>query len=183
MLWLGLFHQALLPRTFIEGEGLTAFKIGAELLVVLIMLASAVSFYLKTRQPQPYDALSLFAASVITILSELCFMLYSAATDVFNLLGHIYKIVAYVFIYRAIFVSSVRDPFLRLQQANQERDASQKMLQSVIDNVPVRIFWKDQDLRYLGANHLFLADAGVADVAQLIGKTDFDLFPAEYAHR
>ncbi|HZV66160.1 MAG TPA: EAL domain-containing protein, partial [Telluria sp.] len=84
---------------------------------------------------------------------------------------------------RAIFVSSVRYPFLRLQQANQERDASQKMLQSVIDNVPVRIFWKDQDLRYLGANHLFLDDAGVADVAELIGKTDFDLFPAEYAQR
>jgi diguanylate cyclase (GGDEF)-like protein/PAS domain S-box-containing protein len=180
-LWLGLFHQALLPRTFIQGKGLTAFKIGAEFLIILLLLVSAVRFYLKARHPQSYDAVSLFAASVTNILSELCFTLYSDATDIFNLLGHAYKIVAYVFIYRAIFVSSVRYPFLRLEQANQERDASQKMLQSVLDNVPVRIFWKDLKLRYLGANDLFLADAGVKQVAELIGKNDFDLYAADHA--
>ncbi|HEV7816796.1 MAG TPA: EAL domain-containing protein [Janthinobacterium sp.] len=181
-LWLGLFHQALWPRTFIQGEGLTVFKVTAEFFIILILLVSASRFYLQTRQPQSYDVVSLFAASAITILSELCFTLYSDTTDFFNLLGHIYKIVAYVFIYRAIFVSSVRHPFLQLQHANKERDASRAMLQSVLDNVPVRIFWKDQESRYLGANNLFLADAGVKQVAELIGKTDFDLFPTDHAH-
>ena len=40
--------------------------------------------------------MSLFAATVITILSELSFTLYSDVSDIFNLLGHLYKIVAYI---------------------------------------------------------------------------------------
>jgi diguanylate cyclase (GGDEF)-like protein/PAS domain S-box-containing protein len=181
VLWLGLFHQPLWPRTFIEGEGLTEFKIAAEFFIILMLFAAALAFYLQSRRPRPYDVVSLFAASVITILSELCFTLYSDTFDFFNLLGHIYKIVAYAFIYHAIFVSGVRYPFLRLERAIEERDASRSMLQSVLDNVPVRIFWKDQESRYLGANYLFLADMGVKHVAELIGKTDFDLFRADNA--
>jgi len=34
--------------------------------------------------------------------------------DIFNLLGHLYKIMAYAFIYWAVFMASVREPFQRL---------------------------------------------------------------------
>lgn len=112
--WLGVVHPEVWPRTFIAGEGLTPFKIGAEYAIVAILLVPAVLFYRQARQPQAYDAASLFAATVITILSELSFTLYSDVADIFNLLGHIYKIVAYFFIYRAVFVASVREPFQRL---------------------------------------------------------------------
>lgn len=113
--WLGLFHQALWPRTFIEGQGLTPFKIVAEYTLIAIMLVSATAFYLQSKQAHVHNAPDLFAAVVITILSELCFTLYSDATDGLNLLGHIYKVVAYAFLYRAIFISTVREPFLRAQ--------------------------------------------------------------------
>ncbi len=110
--WLGVVHPEVWPRTFIAGRGLTPFKIGAEYAIVAILLVPVVLFYRQARQPQTYDAASLFAATVITILSELSFTLYSDVADIFNLLGHIYKIVAYFFIYRA--VASVREPFQRL---------------------------------------------------------------------
>jgi PAS domain S-box-containing protein len=112
--WLGLAHPGRWPHTFIPGHGLTPFKIGAEYAIIAILAAPAVAFYRQARRPQSYDAPSLFAATAITILSELCFTLYSDVADIFNLLGHLYKIVAYAFIYRAVFVSSVQEPYRRL---------------------------------------------------------------------
>jgi signal transduction histidine kinase len=112
--WLGVAYPDVWPHTFVPGQGLTPLKIGAEFAIVVVLLVPAVLFYRQARVPQTYDAASLFAATVITILGELCFMLYSDVADIFNLLGHFYKIVAYFFIYRAVFVASVREPFQRL---------------------------------------------------------------------
>jgi diguanylate cyclase (GGDEF)-like protein/PAS domain S-box-containing protein len=52
---------------------------------------------------------------------------------------------------------------------------SKQMLEAVIDSVPQRIFWKDQDSRYLGCNRAFAEDVGLADASQIIGLTDYDL--------
>ncbi|MBN2645995.1 MAG: PAS domain S-box protein [Desulfuromonadaceae bacterium] len=54
-------------------------------------------------------------------------------------------------------------------------DELNRMLQTVLDTIPVRIFWKDHNLRYLGCNQLFADDAGVTSSLELIGKDDFDL--------
>ena len=126
--WLGLSYQQAWPRTFIEGQGLTPFKVAAEYAVIAILLVPAVLCYIKAKQPQPYDAASLFAAAVISILSELSFTLYTEVTDIFNLLGHAYKIVAYAFIYRAVFVGSVREPFQRLETELAERKRKEEAL-------------------------------------------------------
>lgn len=67
------------------------------------------------------------------------------------------------------------------KRSEQKHENSRRLLQRVIDSVPVRIFWKDRDLRYLGANKLFAQDAGVQSAAELIGKTDFDLVWAQQA--
>lgn len=52
---------------------------------------------------------------------------------------------------------------------------SNKMLSSVLDAIPVRVFWKDRQSQFMGANRLFLADAGLTDLNQLVGKTDHDM--------
>lgn len=62
-----------------------------------------------------------------------------------------------------------------IEQAWREAEASRAMLQLVIDSLPQAIFWKDRDSRYLGANRRLLEDAGIADLADLIGKADTDL--------
>lgn len=62
----------------------------------------------------------MFSVAAITILSELNFTLYSDVTDVFNLLGHAYKIIAYALLYRTVFVGSVQEPFLRVVKAEDE---------------------------------------------------------------
>lgn len=52
---------------------------------------------------------------------------------------------------------------------------SQQTLQAIVDNIPRAIFWKDQDLRFVGCNKIFASIAGVASPAELIGKTDYDM--------
>ena len=52
---------------------------------------------------------------------------------------------------------------------------SLNLLRSVIDTAPMRVFWKDQDLHYLGCNPAFAQDAGVNVPDDLIGKTDVEL--------
>lgn len=60
-----------------------------------------------------------------------------------------------------------------LQQTVQELEQSRNMLKLVVESIPVRVFWKDRDLRYLGCNTLFARDAGLSRPEQLLGRDDF----------
>ena len=55
------------------------------------------------------------------------------------------------------------------------------MLETVLNTIPVRVFWKDLDGVYLGCNLLFARDAGLERPEQLVGKTDHDMGWSEQA--
>ena len=59
--------------------------------------------------------------------------------------------------------------------------AKQQMLQLVLDTIPVRLFWKDRNLKYLGCNKYFAKDAGLISPTEIMGKNDFDLSWIEQA--
>ncbi|MBI3223266.1 MAG: EAL domain-containing protein [Nitrosomonadales bacterium] len=117
--WLILFHQDILPRTFIPGQGLTPFKVNAEYLLVLLNLSTALMLWLRMRTAQPFDAPLLFGAVCVMAMSELFFTLYASVTDVFNVLGHVYKIIAYLLVYKAIVVEAIEAPYRKLDEARQ----------------------------------------------------------------
>ncbi len=50
---------------------------------------------------------------------------------------------------------------------------SRSLLETIIDTAPVRIFWKDKNLRYLGCNPVFAQDAGAQSVQEIIGSDDY----------
>ena len=50
--------------------------------------------------------------------------------------------------------------------------ASQKMLRLVLDSIPVRVYWKDRNLNYLGCNSLFAQDVGLNHPDEVVGKND-----------
>jgi PAS domain S-box-containing protein len=60
-------------------------------------------------------------------------------------------------------------------QAEDELRQSKNVLQSVMEHIPARIFWKDRDSRYLGGNSIFAKDAGYNEPGDLIGKTDLEM--------
>ncbi|MBK6356126.1 MAG: bacteriohemerythrin [Betaproteobacteria bacterium] len=62
-----------------------------------------------------------------------------------------------------------------LNEAKAALEASNSLLETVLDNVPVRIFWKDRELNYLGCNPAFASDAGKTSPQELIGRSDYEM--------
>lgn len=52
---------------------------------------------------------------------------------------------------------------------------SRKMLRMIIDTIPVRVFWKNRDLKYLGCNIPFARDAGFENPDDLTGMDDYQM--------
>lgn len=55
------------------------------------------------------------------------------------------------------------------------------MLQLVLDHIPQQIFWKNKEGKYLGVNRAYAQGFGLADPAQILGRTAFDFHPLEHA--
>jgi PAS domain S-box-containing protein len=52
---------------------------------------------------------------------------------------------------------------------------SHRMIEEIINAIPVRVFWKDRNLFYLGCNEIFARDAGFADPKDIVGKDDYQM--------
>ncbi|MBL8472950.1 MAG: PAS domain S-box protein [Rhodocyclaceae bacterium] len=60
-------------------------------------------------------------------------------------------------------------------QAETNLNNARNLLQAVIDHVPMRVFWKDRALNYLGCNPAFARDAGKIRPDELVGKDDYQM--------
>jgi len=69
----------------------------------------------------------------------------------------------------------------RSKQAEVALRSERKLLRTLIDNMPDRIYVKDAKSRWVVANHALAELVGAKDPEELLGKTDFDYFPKELA--
>ena len=67
------------------------------------------------------------------------------------------------------------------KQAEKALQESQRMLKSVLDTIPVRVFWKDLESNYLGCNRAFALDAGLQSTEEVFGRNDSEMGWAEQA--
>jgi PAS domain S-box-containing protein len=72
------------------------------------------------------------------------------------------------------FTAIIRDITVR-KQAEDALRQSEQMLQSVLDTIPARVFWKDRDSVFIGCNKLFAQDAGLESPDEIVGKNDFEV--------
>lgn len=129
VVYLQLYQPQIWPRTFIEGQGLTPLKIAVEWLLIVLLGIAALRFWHLRNADLPYAARGMLAATLISILSELCFTFYGNVNSFYSLLGHIYKIISYCFIYQVVFVASIREPYERLSQEMAERKAAESQVE------------------------------------------------------
>ena len=71
----------------------------------------------------------------------------------------------------------------RRKAIERELETSRTMLRTVLDTIPVRVFWKDTNSVFLGCNKEFAKDARLDTPTNLVGKTDFDIAPQSRAER
>ncbi len=188
--WVGLYQVEYLPVTFVDGVGLTPFKIFSEYFIMAIFALSALILYQKTKTTPDIDLSPLFAAVILAILSELCFTLYTSVSDVYNLLGHIYKVLSFAYIYQAVFVMSVREPFQRVKDAERttkkqfyQLEESRKRIEiasqewtAVFDAVNTPIFLHDKDYRLMRVNRAYLLCTNL-DYEEIVGRPYWEVFP------
>jgi len=62
-----------------------------------------------------------------------------------------------------------------VKQHQASENASRQLIEGILDAIPVRVFWKDKNLVYLGCNAAFARDAGFADPKDVIGKDDYQM--------
>lgn len=165
-----LGYQEVLPRTFEPGRGITPFKVAVEYVLSALYLLAAVLLVRRGQRERDPSAPWLAAAAGVLVLAELYFTLYKEVTDLFNVLGHVYKVAAFAMIYRAVFVAGVREPQRALAR-------ERALLRGLIDSVPDLIAFKDTRGRYLGCNQAFAEAYGVSE-SSLIGRRDAEVFPA-----
>ncbi|MCG6190084.1 PAS domain S-box protein [Maribellus maritimus] len=67
------------------------------------------------------------------------------------------------------------------KNAEEELNTTNKLLRTVIDNIPDAIYMKDTQYRKLIANKGDALHCGVNDVSEIIGKSDYDIYPKEVA--
>jgi PAS domain S-box-containing protein len=71
----------------------------------------------------------------------------------------------------------------RLQTQCQELAHERYLLTSLMDSVPDAIYFKDTDSRFVRANQAVARRHGLPALAEVLGKSDFDLFTAEHARQ
>ena len=71
-------------------------------------------------------------------------------------------------------IGTVQDVTERVQAESALKE-SYNLLQTVIETLPMRVFWKDRDSRYLGCNTLFARDGAEHSPTSVVGKDDFQL--------
>lgn len=121
------FFPERLPDVFVEGQGLTDTKVYLEYLVITLSFAALLGHLRGYRRRRDEYSAVVGAALVVSIFSELAFTLYISFYDVYNLVGHFYKLVAYYLIFRALMVSSLRRPYelLRVAKERMERTVAE----------------------------------------------------------
>jgi len=123
-----LGHEGALPIMFVSGKGLTGTKIACEVLIASASFAAFLRLWRPASQGGSDAALA--RATLLMTLGALPFTLYTSVTDGFNLVGHVYKVAAYSFVYRAIFVEAVRTPYAELEASVEAlRESEQRFRQ------------------------------------------------------
>ena len=171
--WVLLAHPEVLPRTFVPGQGLTPFKLAFEYGLIVAYLLAGVGYLSKLRQGRAFGASHLAAAALTMAMSEFFFTLYANVTDVYNLLGHVYKVLAYGFLFRALFVDTVQSPYQELLAAREQQQAT-------LDTLPDLLFELDRDGVYR-AVHATEAGKLAAPAGNMVGRNIREVLPPNAA--
>ncbi|HJV24986.1 MAG TPA: EAL domain-containing protein [Aromatoleum sp.] len=183
------------PDCFIEGQGLTAFKIQSEYALIGLLLAGLGLLWQRRAHFEP-GVLRLVAGSIVAgALAEFAFTRYASVYGRANEIGHYALLLSGMLLYRAVLVTGITCPFdlmfrelkakeSELEQRVAERTAalieSEARARAFAENSPSVIYLKD-----LAGRHTLVNEAFERLVhrtrSEIDGRTVFDLFPATSA--
>jgi PAS domain S-box-containing protein len=182
LLLLSIFVWDTFPVCYIEGVGLTPFKIISEYLIDLILVAAVVLLLQKRSYLDPNVLRLLILSTLFTITGELFFTFYIDVYGLMNLVGHFCKIIASYLIYKAIVetaATSIYTDMTRIRQAEsalRESEERYRMLfNTMLNGFALHEIICNQDgtpidYRFLEVNPAFERLTGLIG-KEIVGKT------------
>lgn len=161
------------PTGFVEGVGLTDFKIYSEYLIDFILLLALVALFHYGAAISSREKALIAASIIMTMGAEIAFTFYVSVFGLSNLAGHIFKLFSFWLIFQAIVVSNLKRPYAALQ----ESEAIQKM---ILESAPDGIILYDIDGTILASNNT-AAKRNKLPRDKIIDQNFKNIFPPDIA--
>ncbi len=134
--WLGTAHISWFPETFIPGEGITHFKTGYEYALAMLNVVTALSYWQQADKNDQQRLYLLAGSCVVMSMGNVVLASYRTPADYADLFGHVFKVVAYIMVYRAAYVFAIREPYHKLQASERKQREIQEQIRALSDNLP-----------------------------------------------
>jgi PAS domain S-box-containing protein len=142
-----LIFTGYFPAAYVEGAGLTPFKVASEYGVIALSPACVGLLVYRRRSMSDNVFVLLLGALAADVVASLFFMQYFRVTDDWLVVGHYAILVSYFCLYKAIVETGLRRPFdflfHSLQQNERELRKSSGLLRSVVADALVALFATD----------------------------------------
>jgi hypothetical protein len=109
-LLVGSISAGIFPHCFIDGQGLTPFKIASEYAISGILVVATFLLYQKRSAFDPHVFRLLVLANVCTIGAELAFTAYVSVFGFANMIGHLVRLISTYCTYAAVVIIGLKDP-------------------------------------------------------------------------
>lgn len=134
-----VYLQLFIPVMRTPEDGITNAKIYAEYIIAFGFFICCLIVFLARKNMDHSLFVMIEAALVCKVISELFFTLYGDVTDIYNMLGHIFKVGSYYFTYMGIIVNGLERPFeminINLNMADAaviEKEKQKKCMEDII---------------------------------------------------
>ena len=185
LLLVSIFILDSFPHAFIEGSGLTLFKIASEYLISLILIAVTVLLFFKREHFDRSVWQFLIASTTFLIARELAFTSYISVYGFMNMLGHLFRLISVYFFYRAIVVVGLTRPydilFRELKQSETALRDSEEAARAILTAARESIYLFRVDGTILAANAVALERLGHRKPDEVIGHHFSEFMPPETA--
>ena len=152
-----VFKWDIFPSCYIENQGLTLFKILSEMIICIIIAIAIIRLVHIRSQLNQRVYWKLIKAYVFTILSEISFVFYTDVYEFSNIIGHIFKLISFYYIYKSIVREGLLTPYEKMYRRERE-------LNCFVQGLPQAIFVL-QDNRIINANE---------PASQILGGLSFE---------
>ena len=98
------------PDAFVEGEGLTTFKVVSEYVIIGLLIGALAHLWQQRLLLHRRFLVIITGSIILTICAELAFTFYVSVYGLSNLVGHIFKLFSFWLIYEAIVSNSLKRP-------------------------------------------------------------------------
>jgi hypothetical protein len=133
LVWI-VVRMDVFPVCYVEGVGLTTFKIVSECVITGVLAVAGALIWRRRSGLSPILWKALLAAVLATMISEACFTLYRDVYGFSNFLGHIFKLISVAFIYVSLVRGSLVAPYRSLFHSLSVSEAKYRQLFSFCVN-------------------------------------------------